>query len=78
MLLHGFARAAAPALLDERARIAAPVPFRPMITPSGHRMAAAMTNGGALGWVSDRTAYRYVACDSETGQPWPPMPARLL
>ena len=37
-----------------------------------------MTNGSALGWVSDRSGYRYVACDPETGQPWPPPPARLL
>ena len=53
VLLHGFARAAAPALLDELARIAASAPFRHMITPSGHRMSAAMTNSGPLGWVSD-------------------------
>jgi alkylated DNA repair protein (DNA oxidative demethylase) len=49
-----------------------------MVTPSGHRMSVAMTNCGALGWVSDRTGYRYVAQDPETGQPWPPMPDRFL
>jgi alkylated DNA repair protein (DNA oxidative demethylase) len=60
VLLHGFALAAAPALMDELARIAASAPFRHMITPSGHRMSVAMTNCGALGWVSDRTGYRYL------------------
>jgi len=78
MWLHGFARAEAPALIVEVARIAASAPFRQMITPSGHRMSVAMTNGGALGWVSDRTGYRYAPLDPETGQPWPPMPDRFL
>jgi alkylated DNA repair protein (DNA oxidative demethylase) len=40
-------------------------------------MAVAMTNGGALGWVSDRAGYRYAAQDPESGRPWPPMPARF-
>lgn len=75
VLHHGFAVAVAPALMDELARIAESAPFRHMITPSGHRMSVAMTNGGALGWVSDRTGYRYVVQDPATGQPWPPMPA---
>lgn len=55
VLLHGFALAEAPALMDELARSAASAPFRHMIIPSGHRMAVAMTNCGALGWIgSDR------------------------
>ena len=78
VLLHGFALAAAPALMDELARIAASAPFRHMITPSGHRMSVAMTNCGALGWVSDRTGYRYAAHDPESGRSWPPLPARFL
>jgi alkylated DNA repair protein (DNA oxidative demethylase) len=78
VLLHGFALTEAPALMDEWARIAEWAPFRHMITPSGHCMSVAMTNGGALGWVSDRTGYRYVAQDPETGRPWPPMPDRFL
>ncbi|MCK7577066.1 MAG: alpha-ketoglutarate-dependent dioxygenase AlkB [Chromatiales bacterium] len=32
----------------------------------------------ALGWVSDRTGYRYVAQDPLTGRSWPPLPARFL
>ena len=38
-------------------------------------MSVAMTNCGALGWVTDRSGYRYDAIDPETGAPWPPMPA---
>ena len=75
VLHHGFALAEAPALIDEVARIAESAPFRQMITPSGHRMAVAMTNCGTLGWVSDRTGYRYVAQDPDTGHPWPPISA---
>src|SRR3974377_1301079 len=37
-----------------------------------------MTNGGALGWVSDESGYRYQRSHPETGQPWPPLPPLLL
>ena len=45
-----------------------------MITPGGFRMSAAMTNCGTLGWVTDRTGYRYADRDPESGQAWPAMP----
>ena len=48
--------------------------FRHMVTPGGFRMSVAMTNCGALGWVSDRSGYRYDAIDPDSGRPWPPMP----
>jgi alkylated DNA repair protein (DNA oxidative demethylase) len=38
-------------------------------------MSVAMTNCGALGWVSDPTGYRYSECDPATGRPWASMPA---
>jgi len=41
-------------------------------------MSAAMTNCGALGWVTDRTGYRYDAVDPESGKPRPRMPASFL
>jgi len=78
VLLHGFARAEAPALMDAVARLIEQAPWRHMITPSGHRMSVAMTNGGARGWVSDRTGYRYAPLDPESGRPWPPLPDRFL
>ena|SRR5437879_1395540 len=48
--------------------------FRHMVTPGGFRMSVAMTNCGALGWVIDRTGYRYDEIDPETGFQWPAMP----
>jgi alkylated DNA repair protein (DNA oxidative demethylase) len=37
-------------------------------------MSVAMTNCGALGWVTDRTGYRYDSIDPASGRPWPEMP----
>ena len=42
-------------------RCIAAAPFRHMVTPGGSRMSVAMTNCGALGWVTDRRGYRYDA-----------------
>ena len=41
-------------------------------------MQVALTNCGALGWVSDRRGYRYSAQDPDSGQPWPAMPPTFL
>jgi len=49
-------------------------PFRHMVTPGGHQMSVAMTNCGSLGWVTDRTGYRYDSIDPHSGKPWPAMP----
>jgi alkylated DNA repair protein (DNA oxidative demethylase) len=38
-------------------------------------MSVAMTNCGGIGWVTDRTGYRYDALDPESGKPWPAMPS---
>lgn len=73
VLLRGFAVAEAPALLAEITAIAEAAPFRHLITPGGFRMSVAMTNCGAVGWISDRRGYRYGADDPETGCPWPAM-----
>jgi alkylated DNA repair protein (DNA oxidative demethylase) len=54
------------------------VPRRQMITPGGFCMSVAMSNCGALGWVSDRTGYRYDAVDPNSGYRWPSMPASFL
>jgi alkylated DNA repair protein (DNA oxidative demethylase) len=38
-----------------------------------------MTNGGPLGWVTDRlNGYRYQKTHPETGQAWPPIPSLAL
>jgi len=74
VLLPEFARPDDVALSNAVAEIAAAAPFRNMITPGGFRMSVAMTNCGALGWVTDRTGYRYTAIDPQSGSPWPRMP----
>ena len=62
-------------LLD---RIMADAPLRHMKTPGGHSMAAAMTNCGRWGWVSDRAGYRYAEEDPDSGLAWPAMPDAFL
>jgi alkylated DNA repair protein (DNA oxidative demethylase) len=78
VLLRGFAGEPAAALLDDVARIAGAAPFRHLVTPGGYTMSVAMTNCGRVGWVSDRSGYRYDATDPNTGAPWPPIPRAFL
>lgn len=73
-VLGGFALGVADALIAQIAAMAKVSPFRHMETRGGKRMSVAMFNSGALGWVSDRSGYRYDPIDPETGAPWPPMP----
>ncbi len=74
LILRGYARDSAGQLLQNIASVAAIAPFRHLITPGGHRMSVAMTNCGALGWVSDEFGYRYAATDPLTGCSWPTIP----
>jgi DNA oxidative demethylase len=78
MILRQFAMPEESAILTALNDVVDHAPFRHMITPSGHRMSVAMTNCGTLGWVSDRTGYRYETSDPVSGSPWPPMPESLL
>lgn len=73
-VLRGFATDDAPCLLEALRAIIAAAPFRRMITPGGQQMSVAMTNCGSVGWVSDRSGYRYDAIDPASGRPWPTMP----
>jgi alkylated DNA repair protein (DNA oxidative demethylase) len=73
-VLRGFALPVETALLDALREVTAAAPFRNMVTPGGYRMSVAMTNCGELGWVTDRSGYRYDAVDPESGKKWPPMP----
>ena len=78
VLMRGFAKPAEAELVAALSDIAEQAPFRHMVTPGGHPMSVAMTNCGSLGWVTDRTGYRYDARDPETAKPWPAMPAPFL
>lgn len=77
-LLPQRALASAPALLADIAALGQISPPRQMKTPGGHQMTAALTNCGALGWVSSEAGYAYTATDPLTGVGWPAMPARWL
>ncbi len=72
--LGGFARPDERALLAAIACVVSAAPFRHMTTPGGWPMSVAMTNCGSVGWVTDRTGYRYDQIDPTTGKPWPEMP----
>jgi len=74
VVLRGFARELAAALVAAVDEIAVVAPFRNMVTPGGFRMSVAMTNCGCAGWVTDRKGYRYAPDDPITGRPWPSIP----
>jgi alkylated DNA repair protein (DNA oxidative demethylase) len=59
VLLRGFASPVETGLIAALRAIVEQAPFRRMMTPGGHQMSVAMTNCGRVGWVTDRTGYRY-------------------
>ena len=67
-ILRNFAISEETEILSGLSDVVSKAPFRHMITPGGFRMSVAMTNCGALGWVTDRTGYRYDLVDPESGQ----------
>ncbi|MBV8742446.1 MAG: alpha-ketoglutarate-dependent dioxygenase AlkB, partial [Sinobacteraceae bacterium] len=77
-LLRGFATRQAQRLLLAVEQLIVAAPLRHLITPGGFRMSVAMTNCGSLGWVSDRSGYRYTREDPESGRPWPALPPLFL
>jgi len=76
VLLRAFCDAAV--LMRDVEAVAAAAPFRHMITPGGYRMSVAMTNCGPLGWVSDKSGYRYSEVDPVSGSAWPAMPESFV
>ena len=77
-LLRGFASSDTTALMKALEQVLVAAPFRHMVTPGGFRMSVAMSNCGRVGWVTDRTGYRYDPVDPTTGRPWPPIPASFM
>ena len=53
-------------------------PFVRPVTPGGKAMSVRMTSLGPLGWLTDRSGYRYAATHPQTGRAWPPMPQAVL
>jgi DNA oxidative demethylase len=75
VVLRGFAASCSGDLVRAVADVVAAAPFRRMVTPGGYVMSVAMTNCGELGWVTDRSGYRYQHTDPDSGRDWPAMPA---
>src|SRR2546430_11867622 len=73
VLLRSFASSRAGALLAGLAEVVQRSPFRHTTTPGGYRMSVAMTNCGAVGWVTDGSGYRYDALDPLGAARWPQM-----
>ncbi len=67
-------------LLDQiRAVVKAAPLYVPTMPKTGKPMSVRMTNCGSLGWVTDKEhGYRYQATHPVTGDPWPPIPERLM
>ncbi|MGV8917678.1 MAG: DNA oxidative demethylase AlkB [Pseudomonas sp.] len=77
-VLRSFALPRVEQLLPALQQVLNQSPFRHMITPGGFTMSAALSSCGRLGWVTDRSGYRYTDTDPQTGQPWPAMPDALM
>jgi alkylated DNA repair protein (DNA oxidative demethylase) len=75
VLLRSFVAPVENEVLPAWASVMQLAPFRHMMTPGGFAMSVATTSCGDLGWVSDKTGYRYAASDPLTGKAWPQMPA---
>ncbi len=65
-------------LNDVLARIKQAPFYRPVMPGSGKSFSVEESNFGPLGWISDKTGYRYQATHPVTGAAWPEMPALLI
>lgn len=67
------------ALLDEVLALLEQAPlYRPVMPNTAKPFSVEESNFGALGWVADKTGYRYQATHPVTGKPWPAIPEALL
>lgn len=74
-----FSRDEQQALLDDvMLRLQSAPLYRPRMPVSDKEFSVEESNFGALGWVSDKTGYRYQATHPVTGQPWPEIPPALM
>ncbi|WP_139831808.1 MULTISPECIES: alpha-ketoglutarate-dependent dioxygenase AlkB [unclassified Pseudomonas] len=60
-VLRGFALPRIEQLLPALKSIIERAPLRHMMTPGGFSMSVATSSCGALGWITDRSGYRYSA-----------------
>ncbi len=52
--------------------------YRPVMPNTAKPFSVEESNFGTMGWVADRTGYRYQASHPETGHAWPSIPEPLL
>jgi alkylated DNA repair protein (DNA oxidative demethylase) len=66
-------------LLDDVLIRIAQAPFyRPVMPGSGKAFSVEESNFGPLGWVSDKSGYRYQASHPVTAEAWPDIPGALI
>lgn len=74
-----FSARAQKALLDDvLAGLQAAPLYRPVMPKTAKPFSVEESNFGELGWVSDKTGYRYQKLHPVTGKAWPPIPQTLL
>ena len=74
-----FSRDEQKALLDDvMTRIETAPFYRPAMPGSGNPFSVEESNLGTLGWVSDKSGYRYQATHPVTAAPWPAIPDALV
>ena len=74
-----FSKTEQKALLDEVLTRIEQAPFyRPVMPGSGKAFSVEESNFGPLGWVSDKSGYRYQATHPVTAKAWPDIPDTLL
>ena len=65
-------------LRDLRETVAQAPLFTPAMPRTAKPFSVRMTNMGVLGWVSDKSGYRYQASHPELLTPWPAIPQSIL
>ena len=74
-----FSKVEQKALLDEILTRIEQAPFyRPMMPGSGKAFSVEESNFGPLGWVSDKSGYRYQPTHPVTAKAWPDIPDMLM
>jgi len=65
-------------LSDVLARLKQAPLYRPVMPKTAKPFSVEESNFGPLGWVSDKTGYRYQPTHPVSGKPWPAIPDVLL
>ncbi|MGV6849168.1 MAG: alpha-ketoglutarate-dependent dioxygenase AlkB family protein [Marinibacterium sp.] len=65
------------AVLDDLRPVLTQAPFFVPVTSRGREMSVRTSSAGSVGWISDRSGYRY-APEHPRGTAWPDIPDRIL